>query len=211
MSIELFEATEQHDLSRLVSLLSRGADPNATRAEGPGWRPLHTAIEELEHGGSIEALVLLLRHGAAVDGWDAKRDTTPLLMALFRHQLEAVRMLLAAGADPNVVGGEGDSPLRWSVEHDDFETAAMLLRCGATKTIDSAGGASGMSALGRAASQLNVPMIDLLLRAGADPDALDADHQIALERLPPRDTKDPQVWAAAAALLQDQLSSVGKP
>lgn len=202
MSTDLFEAIEQHDLDRLAALLSSGADPNAIQPRAHGWRPLHAAIEELEHGGPVEALVLLLRSGAIVDGWDVRRDATPLLMALFRHQPEAVRILLAAGADPNVEGSEGDSPLRWSVEQSDLETAAMLLRCEATKTIDSAGGPSGMSSLGRAASRLNVPMIELLLRAGADPDALDADHQTAHERLPARGSTEPQRWDQAAALMQ---------
>jgi ankyrin repeat protein len=201
MSTELFEAIEQHDLNRLAALLAGGANPNATQAQGYGWRPLHAAIEELEQGGSIETLVLLLRHDAAGDGWDAAHDATSLLMALFRGQHEAVRMLLAAGADPNVVGGEGDSPLRWSVELGDRETVAMLLRCGADKTIDGAGGASGMTALGRAVSQLNIPMIVLLLDAGADPEALDADRRTARERLPPRETVDPQAWDAAVGLL----------
>ena len=98
MSTELFEAIEQHHLNRLASLLSLGADPNAQQTQGPGWCALHAAIEELEHGGSIEAVVLLLRHGAAVDRWDAAHDATPLLMALFRRQIETVRILLAAGA-----------------------------------------------------------------------------------------------------------------
>ena len=201
MVTELFEAIEQHDLNRLVALLSSGADPNATLAKWPEWRALHAAIEELEHGGSIEALILLLRYGVDVDGRNKPSDATPLLMALFRHQMEAVRLLLAAGADPNVVGDEGDSPLRWCVERDDLETAEMLLRCGADKTINGVGGLKGMTALGHAVSRLNIPVIKLLLGAGADPEALDANYQTAREHLPRRETSDLQVWDTAAALL----------
>lgn len=189
-------------MNRVAVLLSLGADPNVTMGQHPWWRPLHSVIEELEYGGTTEAMVLLLRYGAFVDGWDSAHDATPLLMALFRRQLEAVRMLLAAGADSNVVGSEGDSPLRWSVEQDDCETAAMLLRCGASKTIDSAGGPSGMTALGRAVSRLNIPMIKLLLYAGTNKEALDLNYQTALEHLPPRETSDPQVWDAVMALLE---------
>jgi ankyrin repeat protein len=205
MATELFAAIEKHDLNAIAALLSHGADPNVVRPEAPEWLPLHAAIEELEHGGPIEAIVLLLRHGAAVDGLTAMRDATPLLMALFRNQPEAVRMLLAAGADPNVEGAEGDSPLRWSVAHNDHETAAMLLRCGAAVTIDSAGGPSGMSALGRAAHRLNIPMIELLLDAGADPEALDCDLRTARERLPARES-DPEACHAANALLEHRSS-----
>lgn len=201
MSAELFGAIENHDLDRLTALLQGGADPNAIKAEWPKWLPLHAAIEELEYGGPVEALVLLLRQGAHVDGLGADKNATPLLMALFRKQLEAVRVLLAAGADPNLEGSEGDSPLRACVELGEREAAAMLLRCGATKTLNGAGGLSGMSALGRAASRLDLAMIELLLKAGAEPEALDADLRTARERLPPRGPENVQAWDGAAALL----------
>jgi ankyrin repeat protein len=201
MSTELFEAIEKYDLVQLAALLDGGANPNALKAEWPNWLPLHAAVNELEDGGPLEALILLLRHGARVDGLDADRDATPLLMALFRKQLEAARILLAAGADPNFRGGEGDSPLRVCVEHGQREMAAMLLRCGATQTLDDAGGLSGMTALGRAASRLDIPMLELLLEAGADPVALDADRRTAQERLPPREPANQEAWDSAAALL----------
>jgi ankyrin repeat protein len=201
MSTELFEAIETYDLEWLATLLDGGADPNVLKVGWPKWLPLHAAINELEDGGPVEALILLLRHGARVDGLDADRDATPLLMALFRKQPEAARILLAAGADPNFRGGEGDSPLRVCVEHGELEMAALLLRCGATQTLNDAGGVSGMTALGRAASRLNIPMLELLLRAGADPEVLDADRQTAREHLPPREPANQEAWDSAAALL----------
>jgi ankyrin repeat protein len=205
----IFSAIEQRQLDRLASLLRAGADPNAARPaeEGqrvlrPDWHALHAAIDALDDGGSVEALLLLLRHGAQVEGWGAGAShDTPLLMALFRHRLEAARILLAAGADPNVRGCEGDSPLRWAVEHDDIETAAMLLRCGAWKSMDEWGGLAGMTALGHAVSQLNVPMVWLLLSAGASVHALDSDYRPALKRIPPRDAHNAPAWDGVAALL----------
>jgi hypothetical protein len=58
-----------------------------------------------------------------------------------------------------------------------------------------------MSALGRAASRLDFPMMQLLLQAGADPEAVDLDRQTARERLPSRDAGNQETWDAAAALL----------
>jgi hypothetical protein len=58
-----------------------------------------------------------------------------------------------------------------------------------------------MTALGRAASRLNLSMIKLLLEAGADPKALDDDHRTARERLPEREMTSAQIWDAAAGLL----------
>lgn len=182
-SSALFAAIEGHDLDRLAALLADGSDPNAAKQTPPHWSPLHQAINELEDGGSIEALVLLLRHGADVEGtW----DDTPLLVALYRAQLQAVWLLLASGAQTNIRGPEGDSPLRWAVEQGDLSTAATLLRCGAQATIDDYGAPTGASALGIAAKRLDIPMIKLLLQAGANPSALDADHLTAHGRLPER-------------------------
>lgn len=127
-SSTIFDAIESHDLDRLAALLAEGSDPNAAKPASPHWSPLHETINELEDGGPIEALVLLLRHGADVEG--AEGDT-PLLMALYRAQPEAVHLLLAAGANTNVHGPEGDSPLRVAVGRGDRGTAATLptLRC----------------------------------------------------------------------------------
>jgi ankyrin repeat protein len=178
---KILAALEAHDLDGLASALAGGADPNALKPTPPHWSPLHEAVDQLEDGGSIEALVLLLRHGAAIEGAD--RDT-PLLMALYRDQPAAVQLLLGAGADPNVRGDEGDSPLRVAVERGDHAIAATLLRCGARATIDDSAAPSGASALGLAAMQLDIPMIELLLKAGADPAARDMDRLMACDRLP---------------------------
>jgi ankyrin repeat protein len=123
----IFAALEAHDLDGLALAVASGADPNALKPVPPRWSPLHEAIEQLEDGGSIEALVLLLRHGAAVEG---SEGDTPLLMALYGDQPAAVQVLLAAGARPNVRGVEGDTPLRTAVERGDLSTAATLLRYG---------------------------------------------------------------------------------
>lgn len=194
----IFDAIEAHDLDRLASALAAGGDPNALKSNPPHWAPLHEAIEQLEDGGSIEALVLLLRHGANVEG---SEGDTPLLMALYRTQPEAVDVLLAAGAETNVRGPEGDSPLRVAVERGDLATAAMLLRCGARKTINDVGAPSFASALGIAATRLDVPMIALLLAAGADPAAHDADHMTARDRLSPRTADNAKARDEAEALL----------
>jgi uncharacterized protein len=202
----LEKAIESRSREAVARLLAAGADPNAPGADRPHWRPLHAAIEELEHGGPIDAVILLIRHGAQVDAWDGRHEATPLLMASFRGQREAVRLLLACGADPNVVGAEGDSPLRWWVELGDWEMAALLLACGATRTINEPGGLTGMTALGIAASRLDWPMIALLLEYGADPEALDADRRRAGERVPEANVP-PEVLNVLVALLGSRPST----
>jgi hypothetical protein len=193
MSEPLLDAIKTGDVDRLAELLAEGGDPNMhfkTRyGIGYGFTPLHVAVAELEAlsesepGGPIDAVVLLLRHGADVNGWDESRKVVPILTAAIVNRIEAMRILLAAGADPNVCGGEGASPLRVCAQNGRLEMARLLLHCGAGKIINEAGGTAGMNALGWAATRLDVEMIRLLLAHGADPRVPDADRMTVFDHL----------------------------
>lgn len=182
---QLFTAIEAHDLDSLAKCLAEGADPNtkSRRNDYAEWRPLHAAINELEDGGPLEALTLLLRAGAHLEG-DPSDEVTPLLMAVFRDQAPAVLLLLGAGATPNVKGSDGDTALTHCAAQGLTELTATLLRCGARQTIDTAGGERAMTPLGLAAAELDVPLVELLLTHGADPDAKDLDGKLAAQLVP---------------------------
>jgi ankyrin repeat protein len=75
---------------------------------------------------------LLIANGAPVN--ELRDRMTPLLWAIFRGDVECVRLLLEAGADPNLRPNPTDSPL-WHAE-DDFglvEIADLLKSYGAVK------------------------------------------------------------------------------
>lgn len=137
--------------------------------------------------GDTDAVVVLLRQGADANGWDEARTVTPIITAVGFDNVEAVRMLLVAGADPNVRDNEGDSPLRLCSQKGQLEMARLLLLCGADRTIHEAGGLAGMNALGLAADALNVEMVKLLLAHGADPHVRDADRMTVFDHLRLRD------------------------
>ncbi|OWK38516.1 ankyrin repeat domain-containing protein [Fimbriiglobus ruber] len=127
MSLDLFDAIERHDLSRLASLLSAGADPNADHPDQPSWVPLKAAAED----GVLGAVVLLLRHGADADGGRQPGGTTPLIVATLNSRVEVAQLLLAAGADPSTCDDEGDTPLSLCIGQGDHATAELLRLCGA--------------------------------------------------------------------------------
>lgn len=197
MSDALLDAIQTRDVDRLAQLLATGANPNEDGKSRYGSRreyPLHAAIGELEEfeavgpcgpepAGPIDAVVLLLRHGARVKGWSPSREGDPLLLAVLSKHIEAVRLLLAAGADPNMRDGEGTSPLRVCADKGYLEMARLLLLCGATKTIEEWGGERAMTALGLAARGLHVEMVKLLLAHGADPQGKDVDRFTPLDCL----------------------------
>jgi ankyrin repeat protein len=188
MSNALLEAIQTRDVERLAALLATGADPNeiGKSRRGKDILPLLAAIWELEDfseddpgepepAGPIELVVLLLRYGAKVNGWDVNKDGDPLLTAVLMNNIDAARLLLAQGADPNVCDNAGTAPLRWCAENGYLEMARLLLLCGATQTIHEGAGPTGMNALGFAATRLNVDMVRLLLAHGADPRIEDVD------------------------------------
>jgi ankyrin repeat protein len=189
MSEAFYDALRAGNVDRLAEILAAGADPSMPFQSHYNYTPLEIAVEELdvvdeiEPGGPIDAVVLLLRYGAVVDGWKESRDATPLLMAVMMNHIEAVRILLAAGAEPNVRSDEGDSPLRFCAQHGYLEMARLLLHCGADKTIHEGGGMTGMNALGFAATRLNLDMVRLLLAHGADPWVDDVDRLTVFDRL----------------------------
>ncbi|KAB5578504.1 ankyrin repeat-containing domain protein [Coniochaeta sp. 2T2.1] len=94
----LFNIRYRADIVRL--LLSAGADPNAEDSEG--WFPIHYATRQ--RGG--EAVGDLVRAGADVHAMTADcthaQDITALHLAAMSGPLPAVRVLLDAGADPDV-------------------------------------------------------------------------------------------------------------
>lgn len=188
MSEPLLTAIRARDVELLADLLAAGANPDEPLTTD-GLTPVQAAVDELEAlgeeepGGPIELLVVLLRHGASVNTWDAQHTSTPLLTAVQIRHVEAVRLLLAAGADPNVRDNEGDSPLRICAHQGFLDVARLLLLCGADKAIHEAGGPAGMNALGLAAYALNVEMVRLLLAHGANPHLPDADRMTVFDHL----------------------------
>ena len=202
LSDQLFEAIVVHDLERVRTLLSQGADPNAPKASG--WRPLHTVLGQIDVGGSIEFVKVLLEYGADPNAWDLNHHETPILSAsdlLDVKSLEGARVLLEAGADPNVRRSDGESPLRLAARWKSLPLAELLLKYGAAKTIDDFGGDWSWTALGHAAHNFDVAMIKLLLDAGADPEATDDSGLTARDRLPSRETQDNVVWDQVMELL----------
>ena len=113
------------NVARMQICLMLGASPNGTVA---GTGPALTCAAAADRVGSVR---FLLSRGSNVNIQD-KWGSTPLMEASHCGHLEMVRVLLDAGADPNIVArGYEASATALTVSHDHPEITTLLLRRGA--------------------------------------------------------------------------------
>ena len=87
-------------------LLAAGSDPKAVTSTGV--QPVHLAAE----AGNAEALRALLEHGVDVNVRDEKYGRTPLVFATAENRVEAMKLLIAKGADLSIATSVIDYPQR---------------------------------------------------------------------------------------------------
>jgi ankyrin repeat protein len=128
--LDVFEAAAFGDVDRLTELL--GDEPSlVTSYAGDGFTALHFAA----FFGRYEAAALLIERGAEVDAFGRGWMTgTALHSAVSRLQSEVVRILLEAGANPNLRQSAGWTPLHSVAANGDMTSVELLLAAGADPT-----------------------------------------------------------------------------
>lgn len=152
------------DLARAI--LETGAKVNAQNSAG--LTPLHNAALF----ASPETVAYLLEQGAEPEGRSALLGVPPLLMAVTRGDLRNVETLLAHRADVNALGPNGETALARAATLGATEVARLLIDRGARVAVRFA--KVNHTPLHAAAAHGFVPMMQLLLEHGADPDAKDS-------------------------------------
>ena len=103
---------------------------------------------------------------------------SPVADAAMRRETDAVRALLAKGADVNAPQADGMTALHWAAQSGDVSLTAVLLGAGANvKSVTRVG---AYTPLHVASEQGNAPVVLALLKAGADPRTLTATGVTAL-------------------------------
>ncbi|HWN83788.1 MAG TPA: ankyrin repeat domain-containing protein [Vicinamibacterales bacterium] len=96
----------------------------------------------------------------------AHAATAEVADAASRGDRGAVRAAIGRKADVNLPQVDGTTALHWAVERDDLELTDLLLRAGARVTVRTR---EGVTPLQLAAINGSAPMIDRLIKSGADP------------------------------------------
>lgn len=135
----LLAAIASGQLASVEALLQGGADPNRPGPRGD------TAVHAAAFSGKPELLRLVLEHGGDVDARNPQTGTTPLVQALLSPRADQYRVLLDAGADPDIADRNGDTPLHVAARTNNGGAILALLGKGASPLAKNSGGASFQS------------------------------------------------------------------
>jgi ankyrin repeat protein len=183
------------DAAKTRALLDAGADPNA--ADAAGVTPLELAAGR---EGDAPVVALLLAHGAdakrvhdRLGGGDTAatvaliarganpRPTNALELAAANGNVETLRALLAAGADPDKKSqGLGTTPLMWAAQMGHPEAVGLLLAHGANPNLVETLNQSTALMQAAASERADPSIVKALLEANADISPVDDENTTAL-------------------------------
>jgi len=122
----LHTAVETGDLNQIRSLVEGNAETDARDLMGQNETPAHVCARM----GNVEALEILLAHGAHVAPRDG-RSMTPLLVAAAHGHADVMETLLRYGADPDQSGPVGLRALHAAIFGGHARSVNLLLEAGA--------------------------------------------------------------------------------
>jgi ankyrin repeat protein len=156
----LLTAAREGDAAKLQSLLKKGADVNAARADGV------TALSEtIFYNNNPQAINVLIRAGANVNVSDSY-GVNLLHLACLNQDAKVVQQLLSKGADANREKITGETPLMTCSNTGTIEGVSALLTHGAK--VNAKESKEDQTALMWASAEGYEDVVRLLVEANAD-------------------------------------------
>jgi ankyrin repeat protein len=161
-------------LVAFILAVAQNSETPVPKAPEPSGEALHFAVR----AGKLPEVKRLVNAGTPVDARDALGGT-PLLDAAFAGYTDIADFLIQHGADVNARHHEaGSTPIQYAVLTGRIAMVRLLLQAGAQTKGDYR---DGQSLLHVAAARGNAPVIDALVEAKADVQALDANENTPLD------------------------------
>ncbi len=164
-------------------------------------------VDMIRKGDNAGAVALLQSKPIIIDATDGRGDTA-LLVALKNRDTDWAAHLLRSGASPNHAARNGDTPLIVASRAGFADAVGWLLGIGAKVN-----GANkmGETALIIAVQERELPIVEQLLEAGADPDRTDAAAGFSARDYARRETRFPSLLAAIQASKRPSPTPPSKP
>ncbi|CCM10365.1 exported protein of unknown function [Cardinium endosymbiont cEper1 of Encarsia pergandiella] len=118
-------AIQDNNLKKVTALLID--KKNVNNQDFLGYSPLHYAAKY----GKAAVVACLLEAKPLLNQISVSNGHTPLLLAIERGHKKIVSLLLAAGADPNILNHKGCHPLQLAIQQNRKDLVQLLLQAGA--------------------------------------------------------------------------------
>ena len=127
------------DVDAVKALLDAGADPKQRYSDGESL-----LMREIRTNRNLDLFQLLLDAISDLSYVNLQKEDglTALMMAVNYKRAEAVRSLMAAGADPDIQNNKGQAALMYAASSAELDTVKALLDGGADPTLKDAEGIS---------------------------------------------------------------------
>jgi len=180
-TMSIFQAVDSRDLDAIRAHARTGTDLNELDPSG------HTALYEALANEDEKSATLLLQCGANPNA-SQKDLETPLMLASGQGNSEMVRELLKSGAHPNEGPGNGLDALCEGASSGNAVVVSYLLKAGADPNASL--GSTGATPLNIAAWRGDLRSVNLLLSAGARPNARGFEGRTPLDQATSRHHED---------------------
>ncbi|MES2603616.1 MAG: ankyrin repeat domain-containing protein, partial [Pseudomonadota bacterium] len=173
----LLESTRANDSKAALAFVAQGADVNAAESNGT------TVLQWAVHNGDVALVEKLLKAGADVNAKNSY-GASAMSEAALLGDAKLLTLLLKAGADPESMNADGQTALMVVARSNNLAAAEALLKAGAD--VNAMEQWRGQNAVIWAAGQSQPEMLQLLLKAGGDPNSRafvnERTRQISAER-----------------------------
>lgn len=167
-----------------LAIAATSAGAQGLGNESPG----ETFLKAVEEGDAAKAVPLMEDPASRVVNYRGYKGDTALHIVTRKRELDWVGHLLRKGADPNIGDAKGDTPLIIASRIGFEEAAGWMIRLGAKVDTENR---RGETALIIAVQQRQPRMVEMLLKAGANPDKADHSAGLTARDYAKRDTRTP--------------------